>query len=136
MESIIKRFKNKNPHLKDTVDEFVKEEINRLEKRHAKISKWIKKLEHEIFILDYEAKVYEQRTFPTTLRNYIFNRDNFTCKICNTHKDNLPDKINLEVDHITPWADGGETKLSNGQTICSDCNKGKHHSKKYLKLVV
>lgn len=81
-------------------------------------------------------KEYESRNFPSTLRNVIFTRDNFTCKICNTHKDNLPDKIHLEVDHILSWQDGGKTTYSNGQTICSDCNKGKHHAKKYLKLAV
>jgi len=84
----------------------------------------------------YIRKVYESRTFPSKLRNLIFNRDNFKCKVCNKHKDQLPENIFLEVDHIIEWQDGGETMYSNGQTICSDCNKGKHHAKKYLKLAV
>lgn len=83
----------------------------------------------------YQNKVYPNRTFPVSLRNIIFDRDNYQCKICGIHRDSLPKDKHLEVDHILAWQDGGQTTLSNGQTVCSDCNKGKHHSKKYLNLI-
>lgn len=84
----------------------------------------------ELYI--FKDKIYNQRSFPSSLRHYIYQRDNFTCQICGKHKSQLPKKIHLEVDHIIAWQDGGQTTLSNGQTVCSDCNKGKHHAKKYL----
>jgi hypothetical protein len=37
--------------------------------------------------------------------------------------------LHLEVDHIQAFADGGLTTYSNGQTMCSECNKAKHHTK-------
>lgn len=82
------------------------------------------------------GKIFNQRNFPASLKNYILHKDNFTCQVCNAHKGNLPEKVHLEIDHIIAWQDGGKTTYSNGQTICSDCNKGKHHAKKYLKLAV
>ena len=96
----------------------------------------IKQFYRNIKNKDFRFKIYNQRLFPSSIKALIFNKDNFTCQVCKTHKDNLSEKIHLEVDHIIAWKDGGKTTYSNGQTICSDCNKGKHHSKKYLKLVV
>jgi len=42
----------------------------------------------------------------------------------------------LEADHIKAWVDGGKTKLSNAQTLCSTCNKAKHHVKKIKKELI
>lgn len=33
--------------------------------------------------------------------------------------------VELHVDHIIPWAKGGETVMDNLQTLCSKCNWGK-----------
>lgn len=33
--------------------------------------------------------------------------------------------VELHVDHIMPWAKGGEIVLENLQTLCSKCNLGK-----------
>ncbi|GAH51491.1 unnamed protein product, partial [marine sediment metagenome] len=59
-----------------------------------------------------------------------FIRDNFTCQQCGFHqmredKPWLPDMSNLECDHIIPLARGGETEMSNLQTLCRDCNRRK-----------
>lgn len=76
-------------------------------------------------------KVYKQRTFPPSLRDHIFLRDRFCCQQCGISKEGaIAQGFHLEVDHIKEWKDGGPTCFSNGQTICSRCNKGKHHAKK------
>jgi len=76
-------------------------------------------------------KEHKSRTFPSSLRQAIFERDNFSCRLCGIHKDKAIEKgLHLEVDHIVEWEDGGKTTYLNGQTVCSDCNKGKHHYKK------
>ena len=31
----------------------------------------------------------------------------------------------MEIDHIVPWADGGETVMENLQLLCERCNGGK-----------
>jgi len=82
-----------------------------------------------------KQKVYSQRGFPLKLRVLIFQRDKYTCKICGKHKDNLKKNIHLEIDHIIEWEDGGETTYFNGQTVCSECNKGKHHAKKHNRKI-
>ena len=48
----------------------------------------------------------------------------FTCKICGASPAKDPN-VELHVDHIKPWAKGGETVLDNLQTLCSKCNLGK-----------
>lgn len=59
-----------------------------------------------------------------------FLRDNFTCQECGFHRMQedrpwLPDFSNLECDHIIPLARGGQTEMSNLQTLCRDCNRKK-----------
>ena len=52
------------------------------------------------------------------------HRDNFKCCKCGKSPAKDP-SVELHVDHIIPWAKGGETVLENLQTLCSDCNLGK-----------
>ena len=65
-----------------------------------------------------------KRTISNRLRFIVMRRDNFKCKICGRHPASDP-KIELQVDHVKPWAKGGETVLENLQTLCSQCNIGK-----------
>jgi hypothetical protein len=66
------------------------------------------------------------RYFRGALRQAIFKRDGFRCTRCGKTP---ADGITLEVDHVVEYEDGGKTEYGNGQTICSDCNKGKHSLK-------
>lgn len=58
------------------------------------------------------------------LRFKVMQRDNFKCCICGASPATNP-SIELHIDHIVPWANGGETVIENLQTLCSNCNLGK-----------
>lgn len=64
------------------------------------------------------------RTISLKLRFQVMRRDNFKCKICGKSPATQP-AITLEVDHIIPWSEGGDTVERNLQTLCSTCNQGK-----------
>lgn len=98
--------------------------LNRREERMADL---------EIKSRIYRNRDFKSRIFPPALRFSIFERDNYTCQVCGKHKSNLPKREHLEIDHIIEWEDGGKTSYNNGQTVCSSCNKGKHHSKRRVK---
>lgn len=55
------------------------------------------------------------------LRFEIFKRDGFTCQYCGRQ----PPEIVLQIDHITPVAEGGDNDPMNLVTACRDCNLGK-----------
>ena len=58
------------------------------------------------------------------LRFLVMRRDNFKCCMDGRSPATHPGTI-LEVDHIRPWDDGGETVIENLQTLCQPCNGGK-----------
>ena len=67
----------------------------------------------------------EQRMLMTKkLREYIKNRDNFTCCSCGNSTHVEPNLL-LEIDHIIPVAKGGYTVEDNLQTLCWKCNRSK-----------
>lgn len=67
----------------------------------------------------------EQRTLMTKkLREFIKNRDNFTCRNCGNSTHVEPNLL-LEIDHIIPVAKGGYTVEDNLQTLCWKCNRKK-----------
>jgi len=55
------------------------------------------------------------------LRYEVLTRDEFTCQTCGRK----PPDVELEVDHVVPWALGGPTVLGNLRTLCAKCNAGK-----------
>jgi 5-methylcytosine-specific restriction endonuclease McrA len=64
------------------------------------------------------------RDIPLGLRYTVLVRNRFRCVICGrSPATNL--NVNLHVDHLKAWANGGETKLENLRSLCSDCNLGK-----------
>jgi len=62
------------------------------------------------------------RNINWRLRALILMRDGARCRLCGATPN---DGVRLHVDHITPWAKGGETVLENLQILCEPCNIGK-----------
>ena len=65
-----------------------------------------------------------KRDINLRLRFKVMQRDNFKCCMCGASPATDPTVI-LHIDHIIPWAKGGETTIDNLQTLCSKCNLGK-----------
>ena len=67
----------------------------------------------------------EQRNLMTKkLREFIKNRDKFTCCNCGNSTHAEPNLL-LEIDHIIPVAKGGCTVEDNLQTLCWKCTRSK-----------
>lgn len=64
------------------------------------------------------------RDINLRLRFRVMQRDNFKCCMCGASPAKDP-AVELHIDHIVPWAKGGETTFDNLQTLCSKCNFGK-----------
>lgn len=71
-----------------------------------------------------EIKRKTKRDINLRLRFLVMKRDNFKCCICGRSPATTTG-LELHVDHIIPWAKGGETVIDNLQTLCKDCNLGK-----------
>lgn len=61
------------------------------------------------------------------LRFKVLQRDNFSCVFCGASPAKDQNVI-LNIDHIIPWSAGGETTITNLQTLCQKCNLGKNNS--------
>lgn len=110
-------------YFKNSLDEYNK----------ARLENDLGEIEKREEIMKIKKRVYQSRTFPAALRQIIFAEDCYCCRSCGRHRDVLVELgLHLEVDHILPWVDGGETSYENAQTLCSECNKAKHHTKKYM----
>lgn len=64
----------------------------------------------------------ERSRMTRSLRYEVLKRDGFKCRYCGRRAE---DGVQLEVDHIIPVSRGGKTEMSNLQTLCRDCNRGK-----------
>lgn len=64
------------------------------------------------------------RSVSWRMRFLVMRRDSFKCKLCGLSPAMNPATV-LVVDHIVPWASGGETVIENLQTLCYQCNGGK-----------
>lgn len=65
-----------------------------------------------------------RRNITLGLRYDVLRRDRFRCVICGSSPASRVG-CELQVDHITAVASGGETVLQNLRTLCSECNVGK-----------
>jgi hypothetical protein len=65
-----------------------------------------------------------KRDVSPRLRFSILLRDGFRCHSCGRSPLQTPG-VELHVDHIVPWSQGGETLPENLQTKCDTCNLGK-----------
>jgi hypothetical protein len=82
-------------------------------------------------LLNYEVEVKSSKGTKRTkrdpslaLRFFVLKRDNFCCVACGRSPATAPGLV-LEIDHVIPWSNGGETIEENLQTLCFDCNRGK-----------
>ena len=66
----------------------------------------------------------QRRLMTKKLRDFIKNRDNYTCCTCGNSTHAEPNLL-LEIDHIIPVAKGGCTEEGNLQTLCWKCNRSK-----------
>jgi hypothetical protein len=76
-------------------------------------------------LIKFKNSIQGQRALMTSkLREYIKQRDNYTCKSCSisTHTER---NLLLEIDHIIPLSKSGFTTESNLQTLCWRCNRSK-----------
>ena len=64
------------------------------------------------------------RNINLRMRFRVMARDHFKCCKCGKSPATDPTVI-LHIDHIYPWAKGGETVMENLQALCSECNLGK-----------
>ena len=58
------------------------------------------------------------------LREAVFVRDNYTCRIC---KKSISDGVILHAHHIIPRSAGGTNRLNNLLTVCHRCHTSKNH---------
>ena len=58
-------------------------------------------------------------------RFLVFKRDHFTCVLCGRSGIG----VKLEIDHKTPLSKGGSNDVSNLQTLCFECNRGKRNDR-------
>jgi hypothetical protein len=73
------------------------------------------------------AKRRTKRDISERLRFSILLRDGFRCLACGRSPLKTPG-VELHVDHMTPWSEGGETVPENLATKCMKCNLGKGNS--------
>ena len=66
----------------------------------------------------------QRRLMTPKLRQYIKERDNYTCQQCSNSTYEEPNLL-LEIDHIIPVSRGGLTTEDNLQTLCWKCNRSK-----------
>ena len=115
--------KQPNP-LQKMVRGFLRDMINQTnDQKPDKSSKLNrKKLVVENLELDPKSKQNKRsRYIPASIRVSVLTRDNYKCRFCGRSST----KIQLEVDHIKPFSQGGSHEINNLQTLCIDCNRGK-----------
>ena len=89
----------------------------------------IRKLHDDGFLIKVNKGVYRydpnyrgqaaDDPFPESIKQAVFQRDNFRCLIC---CNGLHNGYEIHADHIRPRNKGGQSILENGQTLCSEHN--------------
>lgn len=96
--------------------------LNEIELSPAMLEIFINQINDKI---RFANSVKGQRQLMTkALREFIKNRDNYTCVYCSASVLKEPNLL-LEVDHIHAVSRGGRTEETNLQTLCWRCNRTK-----------
>jgi 5-methylcytosine-specific restriction endonuclease McrA len=67
-----------------------------------------------------EARSAPNRTIPSDVKMYVWQRDGGRCVECGSNE-------RLEYDHIIPVSKGGSNTERNVQLLCEHCNREKHN---------
>lgn len=73
------------------------------------------------YILTRDERHLKIRAFSPAMKRRAYERQEGRCKVCGDEFE----LVQMEADHITPWADGGKTVQENCQALCRDCNRRK-----------
>lgn len=92
--------------------------VQDMQYRHDFIKQWVLSRIPELVLKD------SKRDFSDDQRLAIYIKDKGTCQECGTHCE----QSNFHADHISPHSRGGQTKISNGQVLCPECNLKKSSS--------
>lgn len=130
---IIKEYFVDNPNrdieTPEVVD-FVTKKYERLAKaKFRDPDRAIRKLSQQGFLIKVDTGIYRYdpdkahlrklENFTPTQKKIILERDGYKCVICGKGRE---DGFKLHVDHIKSKDSGGEAKIENGQTLCSQHN--------------
>lgn len=65
----------------------------------------------------------ERARFREEIKRLVFERDNYTCQMCNA-RNGLGKDVYLQVDHIQKWSEYVELRFSldNCRTLCMNCH--------------
>jgi uncharacterized protein YozE (UPF0346 family) len=131
----VKKQKIENNPLGDLFDDILRDkEFPRAQASLERVTSYIQfKSRHDAWVLaafDEALKIYKgiskktvaRAAVSVSLRLEIFERDNFSCKLCG---QSVIDGAKLEVDHIHPASKGGSNERANLRTLCFKCNRGK-----------
>lgn len=66
----------------------------------------------------------KSRNVPLKMRLAVLKRDDYKCVLCG-RSPAMNAGVILHIDHIIPYANGGETVKDNLRTLCAECNWGK-----------
>lgn len=73
------------------------------------------------YILTRDEKHLSIRAFSDAERQKVYEKQKGICAKCEEHFE----IEEMEVDHITPWHEGGKTIEKNCQMLCKECNRRK-----------
>lgn len=62
----------------------------------------------------------KRRTITEDARTTLMNKANHKCELCGSVEK-------LEIDHIVPFALGGNTSIDNLRVLCKSCNLKRRH---------
>ena len=99
----------------------VSETSNSFYMTEKEVASRIQFLETHGYYVTYDQyhRVDQRKALTRDMREFIKQRDNYTCQICGKY---MPDEVGLHIDHILPIAKGGKSVPSNLRVLCSKCN--------------
>ncbi|MEM2874179.1 MAG: HNH endonuclease [Candidatus Nanoarchaeia archaeon] len=97
------------------------------ELKKQKYAKLRNKLLHKVtYIIEYLKSIPAPRgSIDWRIKQKVLQRTHWRCTYCGRSGWWSEKEVNLQIDHIFPFAKGGKTELSNLVAACTECNKEK-----------